>query len=774
MIICPTARIDHMIKIKSKKKTHRFLSKRQRGTEEETKALPYIHESPSVRNIAWSRFSIVLTIFFWSMYLTLVIVRQLMEGPNTYNFTLEVFFYLLVVTFLTFSALMYLVARHGALQRFSTHIRTPKALLDSYFSSNQPAITVLVPSYNEEPGVVRNTLLSAALQEYPKKRIVLLIDDDHKKIHPKDMSKYEETKDLSKDIAEILEEPSIRFRKATARAKKRNYSKISDIDEAIVEVIDHYEWAEKWLKNFSKGQTLEDHVDIFFIEEVIGGLEKDLRLVKEALLISRKENARLTKDVILHLYCRLSWIFNAELEVFERKKYISLSHEPNKAMNLNSYISLMGGAYSQVETPVGVELVPTEKKDETSIDIPDSDYLLTLDADSILLREYCLRLVYLLEQPDNSDVAVAQTPYSSFRGAPTRIERLAGATTDVQHILHQGMTYYNATFWVGANAIIRKKALEDIVEKEWIGGYEIKRYIQDHTVIEDTESSIDIAMNGWRLINYPERLSYSATPPDFGSLVVQRRRWANGGLIILPKLMTHVRGQKSKGESISKTEFLLRLNYMASIAWSNIGLVFLLAYPYDGRLLSPLVLLSALPYFISMSIDLKYCRYRYTDVIRIYGFNLILLPVNIAGVFKSLQQALTAKKIPFARTPKIKNRTAAGLIYVLSPLFIVGFSVFTLMRNLESQSWGNAVFAGFNALAALWAIVAYIGIGNLLVDLWLGFKDLFYVEVKNKKSSTDAERLQKLDWKAILYYGRNSGNLPYKSVNKLTVGHERS
>src|SRR3712207_8901858 len=50
------------------------------------------------------------------------------------------------------------------------------------------------------------------------------------------------------------------------------------------------------------------------------------------------------------------------------------------------------------------------------------------------------------------------------------------------------------------------------------------RSVQDRTVIEDTESSVDLAAHGWTLINYPERLSYSATPPDFGSLVVQRDR----------------------------------------------------------------------------------------------------------------------------------------------------------------------------------------------------------------------------------------------------------
>lgn len=101
-----------------------------------------------------------------------------------------------------------------------------------------------------------------------------------------------------------------------------------------------------------------------------------------------------------------------------------------------------------------------------------------------------------------------------------------------------------------------------------------------------------------------------------------------------------------------------------------------------------------------MAMDLKYCRYKYTDIIRIYGFNLILLPVNIAGTLKSIQQAITTKKIPFARTPKVKNRTATGWPYIIAPLLIVGFSIFTLWRNIEGQNWGNAAFAGFNTFAA--------------------------------------------------------------------------
>ena len=64
-------------------------------------------------------------------------------------------------------------------------------------------------------------------------------------------------------------------------------------------------------------------------------------------------------------------------------------------------------------------------------------------------------------------------------------------------------------------------------------------------MIEDTESTIDLAAHGWTLHNYPERLAYSATPPDFGSLCIQRHRWANGGLLIIPKLVRAVRQRRA-------------------------------------------------------------------------------------------------------------------------------------------------------------------------------------------------------------------------------------
>ncbi len=535
--------------------------------------------------------------------------------------------------------------------------------------------------------------------------------------------------------------------------------------DEISMLADEYLHAALWLEKKAKAHPIVDHTDEFFVDRVLAGLASELRLTRLALTAAADQNGRLESERMRQLYNRLVRIFTVRAYAFERKTYQSLSQEANKAMNLNSYISLMGKRWRRVETGDGVALLPVLEHESADLSIPDTEYLLTLDADSMLLRDYCVRLVYLLEESGNERIAVTQTPYSSYRGAPTRIERIAAATTDIQHILHQGMSFYNATFWVGANAVIRKRALEDIVQTQVVGGYEIHTYIQDRTVIEDTESSIDLGVHGWTLINYPERLSYSATPPDFGSLVVQRRRWANGGLLILPKYFTQLRMRRRSGEKIMLREFMLRVNYMASIAWASFGLVFMLAYPFDSRLLSIWVITAALPYFLCMAQDLKDSGYRRVDVFRIYGFNIVLLAVNISGTLKSIQQSFTNAKIPFARTPKVSNRTASPGVFVAVPYIIIIYSIIVAWLDFHAKNWGNMTFALFNATLASWALVSYIGIWNSLVDMWFGFVGLMYVpEERLLRSKIAARRAAALappappkpapiDWRSILHYG---------------------
>ncbi|WP_111719441.1 glycosyltransferase family 2 protein [Homoserinimonas sp. OAct 916] len=744
--------------------------KRQWGAERRSEPLSIVHPVPSRRKILLGRVGILVTILAWILYVISTVLRQLADNPDAgFRFQIETVSYLIVVTFLTFSALMYLLARQGALNRFATHVRVPRGELDRHFTDYKEGITVLVPSYAEEPHVVRATLWSAVLQEFPDLTVVLLLDDPPFPTDPAVLARLDETRALATDVELALAPPAERANSALAEFRLRTQTDDAvNSSEELVLISAEYEAAAQWLEAMAEAERIQDHVDEFFVDLVVMGLVRELRLTLLALNAARVQNSSIGTERLGQLYQRLTWIFNAKTETFERKMFDSLSHEANKAMNLNSYISLMGHRWNREKVADTVVLREVADDEPADLVIPDTEYLLTLDADSLLLRDYCLRLTYFLESAGNERVAVTQTPYSSFRGAPTRIERVAGATTDIQHILHQGMTQYGATFWVGANAVIRKRALEDIVEVQTVGGFEIRTYIQDRTVIEDTESSVDLGTHGWTLSNYPERLSYSATPPDFGSLVVQRRRWANGGLLILPKLWKQISHRRHMRERILFREILLRVNYMASIAWASFGLLFLLAYPYDSRLLSPVVFIAALPYFLAMGSDLRDCGHRFSDIFRIYGFNLVLLPVNLAGVVKSMQQGLTGEKIPFVRTPKVKNRTAAPALYVVVPYLIVAFSILTAWRNVHEQNWGNVAFATLNAVLASGAIRAYIGVRNSIVDVFLGVLGWLYVAPKKPRQTASkvvVKSMDEIDWESLLYYGDRRLNRDLRTGN---------
>ncbi|MGS0683852.1 glycosyltransferase family 2 protein [Nakamurella sp. GG22] len=762
--------------------------RRQWGADKRTEPLPPVAPQASDARMAMGRIAIVFTVLAWlayvfSYFFTGIINNSYQGNPR---FLWETITYVAITSFLALSSLLYLVARQGALYRTRAHRRVPRAVIDDSFDKHQPTMTVLVPSYREEIAVVRMTLLSAALQEYPQMRVVLLLDDPPNPTAASHKASLEGARQLPADLMEWLRVPRERFNASLDTFE--TWCEIeADLDEEraddaflddglhggdadgepkpetsvdqVLELARQYRWAADWLRTRVAEERVTDHVDKFFADQILGVLATDFADVSQALMTAASEEALIPRKRMLQLYRRLAWTFRAEITSFERKLYSSLSQEANKAMNLNSYIGLMGHSFHIRTTPDGQVLAPAANSDGELV-IPDAEYLLTLDADSIILPEYCLRLVYVMTQPENARLAVIQTPYSAFPGSASRMERLSGATTDLQHIVHQGMSYHGATFWVGANAVIRKRALDDIVEIEHQGGFEIRRYVMDRTVIEDTESSIDLAIHGWKLLNYPERLSYSATPPDFGSLCIQRRRWANGGLIIMPKLFVLRKARLKRAESNKTIETLLRVNYLASTCWSSIALVLLLAYPFNSQLLSPLVLMAAAPYFMAMSSDLKRCGYKRLDIFRVYGFNLILLPVNLAGVVKSVQQAVTGKRIPFARTPKVANRTATPLLFAISPFIIIVFSAVTVWRDVNNQFWGNAAFAAFNALTASYALFALMGASNALVDIWLGFVERLYVTDKASKPKVAVRRRRKETfeptkptWEDVLYRG---------------------
>lgn len=579
-----------------------------------------------------------------------------------------------------------------------------------------PTVTVLVPSFKEERQIMLQTLLSAALSEYPSKNVVLLIDNP---LHPKDAAErklQEQARALPQELQQQFARQASIFQEALRAYQTRQHQDHHDSAQEHQTLAGLYDQAAQWLEteahSHAQGQPFDALAgDVrFFIETILLQPAALHRQQADGL----RNGAMLGNIELARHYMRLAGLFTVEFSSFERKRYVNLSHDSNKAMNLNSYIMLIGRSWREVETPQGLELQECGS-DEASFTIPAAAYVNTIDADSLMTHDYIARLVYFLEQSAHNRVAVAQSPCSATPCHRSSVERIANASIDVQFHTHQGYTHWDASFWVGANAMLRMSALEAIKEIQVVDGKTVAVYIQDRTLIEDTESTIDLVHKGWKLYNYPKRMTYSASPADFGSLLIQRRRWANGGLIILPKLLRYA-FRAPKNLRLAR-EFFMRFNYLAMTSLSVAMLLVYSFYTFSPRLSTPLLIYATIPYMVLFSRDLKICGYRYTDVFRVCAFNLMLLPVIAAGVMKQMEQIVTGRKIPFGRTPKVQGRTGAPAFYYLVELALIGYFAHRMVVERHDQDWSQIAFAGINFALLVYALIHFIGIRALIEDV---------------------------------------------------------
>ena len=616
----------------------------------------------------------------------------------------------LVVLSLFWGSIVYQLTRIGQIKRQMSHSDGDANLEDLHWAGRAPPVTILIPSYKEQIPVVMQTVVSAALAEYPDRRVTLLIDD------PPDCSGADHlalcaTRELVTELNEFFRKAAERFGEAARAHDERARSGPLALAREVQTLGGLYDEAALVVESIGRrcaelSQPAFAHADELLAREIIDRLVREHREKAENLLTGPE----IDEPQVGREYRRLANLFAVPIDSFERKGFGNLSHAPNKAMNLNSYIGLIGRAFRISKGADGMPALTESLAAEADVVLPAASYILTVDADSIVLPDYILKLVSIMEA--DRGLAVAQTPYSAYPNPPSVLERVAGATTDIQYLVHQGFTAYNATFWVGANAILRRKALEEIRTMAEERGHLVPIFIQDKTLIEDTGSTIDLVARGWRLHNHPERLAFSATPSDFGALSVQRRRWANGGLIIFPSLWSH-----SKSARAGSLETLVRAHYLLSPALANIGLLLLLIIPFGTEFSNIWFPIAAAPYYLLYGRDLKRSGYQWRDLLRVYALTLLLIPVNLAGVYCSVKQMVTGRKSPFARTPKIDGRTAAPASHLLALSALMATAIGSAGMNLW---FGNLLFFGFSAMNTgffLYGSLRLIGWREALADI---------------------------------------------------------
>ncbi len=154
----------------------------------------------------------------------------------------------------------------------------------------------------------------------------------------------------------------------------------------------------------------------------------------------------------------------------------------------------------------------------------EAPYVAVFDCDQIPTRSFLqVTLGWFLR---DSKLGMLQTPHSFY--SPDPLERNLGQFRKVPNeselfygVVQDGNDLWNATFFCGSCAVLRRSALDEI------GGMAVE------TVTEDAHTSLRMQMHGWNTayINIPQSAGLAAE--RLGGYVQQRVRWARGMIQIL-------------------------------------------------------------------------------------------------------------------------------------------------------------------------------------------------------------------------------------------------
>jgi len=193
------------------------------------------------------------------------------------------------------------------------------------------------------------------------------------------------------------------------------------------------------------------------------------------------------------------------------------------------------------------------------------DLIVTFDADHIPRPEFIERTIGFFQDPKVFIVQVPQQ-YHNLDSVQHQVDwdarRMYGEQDVFFDLVMPGKDHWNAAFFCGTGAVLRRQALEPH------GG------IVTGSITEDMHTSVVLHAEGWKSVYLNEVLVTGLAPTDIGTFLKQRLRWAEGNL----KIVFDINPLTCRGLT-----FAQRMAYLSSIFHWTIGvpkLVFYLAPPW--------------------------------------------------------------------------------------------------------------------------------------------------------------------------------------------------
>ena len=152
------------------------------------------------------------------------------------------------------------------------------------------------------------------------------------------------------------------------------------------------------------------------------------------------------------------------------------------------------------------------------------EFIAFLDADHVPFRHFLTDLMCHFSDPTVALVQAPQAYYNLDSFQHTKRNARRQTPWHEQSVFYErimpGKDRWNAAFWCGSSAIVRRSALEGV------GG------VDTRTVTEDMHTTMSLHAAGWRTVYQDRAVAVGVAPDDAAAFLTQRLRWAQGAVQI--------------------------------------------------------------------------------------------------------------------------------------------------------------------------------------------------------------------------------------------------
>lgn len=484
-----------------------------------------------------------------------------------------------------------------------------------------PEAIMLVPSYREEPELLRRSMLCHALQKIAKKKIVLLLGNEVHTDDPQLLINTDKVKQNCTALGSLMNRYSVELTEIESDHHNCKYR----TRDVVLRFSRYLSDTAKEIENSS----VKYPTDAFVIHEVILKMSAFFESLAKSI-------DGMPADEYQSLVKYLKSFFNVEIEVFMRMKYANTEHEKTKAGNLTAYLKYINASYHE----------EYDEKENAWRVIYDGaqnrfEYVGIFDCDTICKPEYLLRKVCFLRREGTDEVGLIQSPYV----VPVPEPSIASVASGIQSFwflpISIGLSGYNSSFWLGFNSCWRYSALE-----------KIPSFLAE-TIIEDVEVSLQLLQRQHKIVTSPEQQCVTYSPKDLRGIQVQRTRWASGGLRILYSFVRDA--IKGRYKLINTTEFVIRANYIINLNLLPVFVMlqFLIRTPLHYQYVGLIIINYCFYLVLYFKITRQYSKYSFRELFDGMIVGILMNFHYLRGLKTSVIRLFRPKnKLVFISTPR--------------------------------------------------------------------------------------------------------------------------